>query len=205
MSRAQYPLSTVCQFSGHVLRQTTKVSSVLGWHIKCSFWRGGIIENVTMLVSTQNNRGRSSRKAFTLMELLVSICIFAMVISGILYGYVQANHFAEWSSMSYAAQSYALQGLEQVRAAKWDLSANPVWDDIPAPTNYVQTDFMDVPVSGAPYSITNYISISNAPLASGISSSVQLRVITSRCIWIFPATGKPYTNTVVTFRAPDKA
>ena len=153
----------------------------------------------------QRSKGQARRGAFTLMEMMVSIGIFAMVIGGILYGYVQANHFALWSSMSYAGQSFALQGLEQVRAAKWDLSSNPVTDQIPAPTNYIQTDVMDVPVSGAPYSVTNYISVTNAPLAAGISSSVQLRQITSRCVWIFPPTGRPFTNTVVTFRAPDKS
>ena len=69
---------------------------------------------------------RVLRAAFTLAELLISIAILAMVMAGVIYGYAQANRFAEWSSMSLAAQSYALQGLEQVRAAKWDLWANPV-------------------------------------------------------------------------------
>jgi type II secretory pathway pseudopilin PulG len=162
--------------------------------------------NMTMLVNGKSRiKGCSSHGAFTLMELLVSVGIFAMVIGGILYGYVQANRFALWTSMSYAAQSYALQGLEEVRAAKWDLSANPVWDDIPAPTNYITTDIMDVPVTGAPYSVTNYITLTNATLASGLSSSVQLRMITSQCVWVFPFNGRAYTNTVVTFRAPDKS
>ena len=132
----------------------------------------------------------------------MSIVILAMVMAGIIYGYVQANRNAEWNAMSYAAQSYALQGLEQVRAAKWDLSASPVWDDIPAPTNYIQTDIMDIPVSGAPYYVTNYITLTTVTIPS---SSAQLRQVRSDCVWVFPRTGKTFTNTVITYRAPDKA
>ena len=144
------------------------------------------------------------RAAFTLMELLISIVIMALVISGLIYGYVQANRFAEWSSMSLAAQSYALQGLEQVRAAKWDLQANPAVDEWPVPASGTtnlppQSDIMDIPVSGAPFYVTNYIKLIQ------ISTSPQLREVWSQCIWTFPRTGQLYTNTVITYRAPDKA
>ena len=76
---------------------------------------------------------RVSRAAFTLVEVLISIVLLAMVMAGVIYGYAQTNRIAEWSSMSLAAQSYALQGLEQVRSAKWDLWANPIIDVMPAP------------------------------------------------------------------------
>jgi len=147
-----------------------------------------------------------SRAAFTLVELLVSIVILAMVMSGVIYGYAQTNRFAEWSSMSLAAQSYALQGLEQVRSAKWDFWTFPPTDLLPVvPVNVVgaivnfspQPDIMDVPVSGAPFYVTNYISLKQ------ISLSPQLREVTSKCVWIFPRTGQSYTNTVITYRAPD--
>ena len=140
---------------------------------------------------------RVSRAAFTLVEVLISIVILAMVMAGLIYGYVQANRMAEWSSMSLAAQSYALQGLEQVRSAKWDLWANPAVDVIPAPTNFTQPDIMDVPMSGAPYYVTNYIKLIQ------ISTSPQVREVWSQCVWTFPFTKKIFTNTVITFRAPD--
>ncbi len=154
---------------------------------------------------------RAKRMAFTLIETVISVAIMAMVMAGLMYGYAQANRFAEWSSMSLAAQSYALQGLEQVRAAKWDLSANPVVDQI-SPVgsgtggaiqlgdsiSYQQTDIMDVPVSGAPYSVTNYITIRQ------ISLTPQYREVWSQCIWTFPRTGQVFTNTVITYRAADR-
>ena len=84
-----------------------------------------------------------------------------MVMAGVIYGYVQANRIAEWSSMSQAAQSYALQGLEQVRAAKWDLWAIPIRGSCHAGADqfHYSTDIMDVPSTGAPFYVTNYIKL----------------------------------------------
>ena len=149
-------------------------------------------------------KASAASAAFTLFEVLISIVILAMVMRGVIYGYVEANRNAEWNSMSYAAQSYALQGLEQVRAAKWDLSAIPVGsgDDISAPTNYIQIDIMDIPVSGAPIPVTNYIYLTKIVVPN---SSAELRQVRSDCVWVFPRTGKIFTNTVITYRAPDKA
>jgi type II secretory pathway pseudopilin PulG len=152
-------------------------------------------------------RPRALRAAFTLVEILISTVILATVMAGVIYGFAQSNRFAEWTCMSLAAQSYALQGLEQVRAAKWDLSATPVWDDRPAPTdgtvtNYPpQQDIMDIPVSGAPYYVTNYISLQQIAIPN---STAKLRQIRSDCVWTFPATGRIYTNTVITYRAADR-
>jgi type II secretory pathway pseudopilin PulG len=146
---------------------------------------------------------RVLRAAFTMIEVLISFAILALVMAGIVYGYAQANRFAEWSSMSLAAQSYALQGLEQLRAAKWDLQANPAVDEWPvAPgqtTNLPpQSDIMDIPVSGAPFYVTNNIKLIS------ISISPQLREVWSQCVWTFPRTGQLFTNTVITYRAPDR-
>ena len=141
--------------------------------------------------------------AFTLIEVLISFAILALVVAGVIYGYAQTNRFAEWSSMSLAAQSYALQGLEQLRAAKWDLKGSAVAiDDWPVPpggtTNLPpQSDIMDIPVSGAPFYVTNNIKLIQ------LSTSPQLREVWSQCVWTFPRTGQLYTNTVITYRAPD--
>jgi prepilin-type N-terminal cleavage/methylation domain-containing protein len=148
---------------------------------------------------------RVTRAAFTLIEVLISILILTIVMAGVVYGYAQANRFAEWSSMSLAAQSYALQGLEQVRAAKWDLRANPAVDEwsLPNIVGYTsnlppQTDIMDIPVSGAPFNVTNTIMLKQ------LSTSPELREVWSQCTWTFPRTGQIYSNTVVTYRAPDR-
>ena len=148
---------------------------------------------------------RVSGAAFTVVEMMISAAILGLVSAGIVYGYAQANRSAEWSSMSQAAQSYALQGLEQVRGAKWDLSSIPVWDDIPAPTNYTQSDIMDIPMTGAQLTschVTDYITITATTIPN--NPAVQIRQVESQCVWTFPLTGQLFTNTVITYRAADR-
>jgi len=147
-------------------------------------------------------------EAFSLIEVMIAFLIFGLVTGGILYGYVQANRMAEWSSMSLGAQSYASQGIEQAIAAKWDTEANGevVADFLPPisytqATNYYTVDTNDVPQSGAPLLLTNYMSIS---WQDNLTNGPYLRQIRSDVVWQFPLTGKIYTNTLITFRAPDQ-
>ena len=167
---------------------------------------------VVRLGQTSGYRSRAACDAFTLIEILVSFVILSLVMAGIIYGYVQANRMAEWSSMSLAAQSFASQGAEQARAAKWEAyQSNPVLgpvagstDELPPWTNYLQTNYLDVPIKGSPsatdfaFWVTNIISISN------VSADPPLRQIRSDAVWTFFATGVIYTNEVVLLRGPDQ-
>ncbi|HUA65650.1 MAG TPA: prepilin-type N-terminal cleavage/methylation domain-containing protein [Alphaproteobacteria bacterium] len=156
-------------------------------------------------------RRAASGAAFTLVEVLVSLVILALVLAGVCYGYTQANRIAVWSSMSQAAQSYALQGMEQARAALWN-AWDPNGDELPASTNaaLVQPDFMDIPMRGTPttsnyvYLQTNYVYITTVTNCTTGNFSSALRQITSIVVWRFPLTGQSFTNTVVTMRASDQ-
>jgi type II secretory pathway pseudopilin PulG len=154
--------------------------------------------------------------AFSLIEVMIAFLIFGLVTAGILYGYVQANRIAEWSSMSLGAQSYASQGIEQALAAKWDTEANgEVTADFLPPlsysvatnwvitsgNSYTQIDTNDVPQSGAPLLLTNYVTVA---WIDSLTNGPYLREIKSRVVWRFPLTGKFFTNTIVTLRAPDQ-
>jgi type II secretory pathway pseudopilin PulG len=154
---------------------------------------------------------RTGGAGFTLIEVVVSLIAFTLMVAGLCEGYVQVNRMAEWSADSLAAQSYASQGLEQVRSAQWNYEQWPyasgpgTGDEFPPTTNsaggitnVVQTDTLDVPVSGAPISITNYISIAQ------ISANPPLRQIRSDVVWTFPIDGRLCTNTAITQRAPDQ-
>jgi len=159
-----------------------------------------------MLVRCKQTGGCKRSAAFTLAEVLISVVVLALVVAGILSGYVQANRMAEWSSMSLAAQSLASQGLEQARGAQWNSQAYPAGsgDDLPSPTNYIlsgTSDYaLDVPSTGSPFYATNYVLITNVTTSSG----APLRMIRSDCVWKFPTTGRYFTNTMVTYRAPDQ-
>ena len=155
----------------------------------------------------QNKPIASRLKAgFSLAETLIAFGILGMVFAGLLYGYVQANRIAEWSSMSLAAQSYASQGTEQARAAHWSYSDSTI-DDLP-PTNYPPIlGIMDVPAKGnlldtngnPIYNLTNIVTVSKYG-----SGNPPLRLIRTDCHWTFPLTGQLFTNTVILIRAADQ-
>jgi len=139
---------------------------------------------------------------FTLVEVVVSLAIAGLTFGGVLYGYVVTSDRAEWSAYSLAAHSLAMQGVEQARAAKWDPQAWPTVDELGL-TNYSQSVVLDVPtVPGHPILATNYISISSA------SSYPPVRQLRTDCVWTLPyrkaGLSGPFTNTVITLRAPDQ-
>ncbi len=147
----------------------------------------------------------SGREAgFSLAELLIAFGVLSLVFSGLIYGYVQANRMAEWTSMSLAAESYASQGAEQARAANWSPRSYPPIDQTGI-TNFPPTwDILDVPIKGNPASndfaffVTNYISVTN------YSVNPPIRLIRSDCKWTFPLTGAVQSNTVILLRAGDQ-
>ena len=157
------------------------------------------------------------RLGFTLVECLISFFIFGMMVGGLIYGYVQINRMAEFSSMSIAAQSFASQGLEEARSVQFSYvrwpntnadQFDPFWT-VNGTTNLTpQVNTLDVPTSGAPIYVTNFVTVTsactnliaaNAPLGSS-----PLRQIRSDCVWTFPLTGQLCTNTAISLRAPDQ-
>jgi len=166
-----------------------------------------------MLYFKTKAKGRKNAPGFTLVELLVALLIFTLVSSGIIYGYVQANRLVQWSSISLAAQSYALQGAEQARAANWNPRGFPLtsnypgaFDELP-PTNEVfcGTNYvLDVPSKGFPGSsdfafyVTNYVAITN------LSSNPYVRQIRSDAVWQFYLTRQFYTNTSILLRTANQ-
>lgn len=194
------------------------------WHKRCSICCPGLqklrkLSRVMTVCKSQRTVwiGRAASKmGFTLVEVLVSLVILALVLGGVCYGYTEANRIAVWSSMSQAAQSYALQGMEQARAAlwnPWDTETNE--DELPASNGpvIVQKDFMDVPMRGTPwtstgtnyaYIQTNYIYVTTVTNSSSGLFTCYLRQIKSTVVWKFPLTGQSFTNCVVTLRASDQ-
>lgn len=125
----------------------------------------------------------------------MAIFVLAILMGGVIYGYVGSAQRAEWSAHSLAAQSLASQGVEQARAARWDPQAWPVVDELP-PTNYSTVETLDIPVSGQPQFATNFVSVEL------FSTNPPLRRLRTDCVWRFFRRGL-FTNTVITLRAPD--
>lgn len=134
---------------------------------------------------------------FTLMESIIASAIAAMMFGGIVYGYIQSGRNAEWSAYSFAAQSMAMQRLEQTRACKWDPESTPSVDELISSNFPTVVSILDVPMSGS-----NYIYATNFTTISTISTAPQLRMIKVESVWGF-INGRLYTNSIATCRAPD--
>jgi prepilin-type N-terminal cleavage/methylation domain-containing protein len=170
-----------------------------------------------VIYSSQNKEARFGVvcRAFTLVEVLMSLVLLSLVLAGVCYGYAQANRIAVWCSMSQAAQSFAVEGMEQARAAQWDTWDTNL-DEMPASATNPAVDqpgFMDIPMKGPPvtgtytnytYCQTNYVFITRITNSSQGNFSPSLRQITSYVVWRFPLTGQSWTNTIVTLRASDE-
>jgi type II secretory pathway pseudopilin PulG len=160
----------------------------------------------------QHGKGktRPASAAFTLIEVMISLVIMVTVLSGIMYGYVQANWTAEWCSMSLAAQSYASQGAEQARAADWRPRDWPVttgyetMDELSNGTVLTRVDFMDVPTKGTPNTTNFNFWVTNHIYIQDLSTNPPLRRIWSDAIWTFPMNGTLCSNTVVLLRTGDQ-
>jgi hypothetical protein len=141
---------------------------------------------------------RNARSAFTLAEVVIASAIGALTIGSVIYGYVMSARRAEWSGYSLAANSLAMQGVEMARACKWDLLAAVPVDEL-VPANFpTRTNILDIPVAG-----TNVVWATNFTTIKSVSANPPLKMIRVDCVWRFQAKG-PYTNTIVTYRAPDQ-
>jgi len=147
--------------------------------------------------ATPTSRG----SGFTLMEVVISAAIIVMTLGGVIYGYIKTTARAEWSAYSLAAQSLAMQGVEQARAAKWDPQAWPPIDEL-GTTNFIQVEQLDVPKKGPPVLATNFVSVTL------VSADPPLKELRSDCVWVLrkSSSGRigPFTNTAITLRAADQ-
>ncbi len=128
----------------------------------------------------------------------MAVGITVLVFAGGVLGYVQSAQQAEWAAYSLAANSLAQQRLEQTRAAKWDTQANPPIDNLVGTNFPSRVDVLDVPIAG-----TNIVYATNITTISNISANPPVKMVRVDCTWRFWNRGV-YTNTVVTYRAPDQ-
>ena len=132
----------------------------------------------------------------TLVEVVMSLVIVAMSMSGIMSVYTQAAVNAEWSAHSLAAQMMALSGLEQARAAKYDPLGGT--DELVATNFPVRVDKLD---TGTSLGVCTYAT--NTTTISQISTNPAIRMIKVDCTWTFPRKGM-FTNSVCTYRAANQ-
>ena len=149
------------------------------------------------LKSQLPNRNRT-RAAITLVEVLMALLILGIMITGVVSGFVQSQRAAEWSAYSLAAEWYAMQPVEQARAAKWDPYAAVPVDEV---TNLAgrTTNILDIPITGV-----NIVYATNVVTVRTVSATPPLKEIYVECTWSFPNRGV-FTNYLLTYRAPGQS
>jgi len=158
---------------------------------------------------------QNQRRGFSLAEVMVTFVIFGLVISGLMYGYVAANRMSEMSCMSLAAESFALQGMEEAKSVQWNYvrgtSTNADQDDpfwTPVSVGFTnlppQVDVLDIPTTGAPIYVTNWVTVTDINSSYYPNSNSPIRQIVCNCVWTFPLDGALVTNSAICLRAPDQ-
>lgn len=148
--------------------------------------------------TNKNNPKFRRLNSFTLAEVLTAIVITAVVCVSVIYGYIYALNNSEWSAYSLAAQSLAIQKLEQTRSCKWDTSSSPPIDELVSSNFPISIDILDIPIKG-----TNIVYATNTVIISDISLNPPLKMITVYTLWRF-RNRAIYSNTISTYRAPDQ-
>ena len=186
-------------------------SSLLGVVGQCELQQGSpsSISCMYFQLKKSANQPLNSKHlpGFTLIEVVTSIALLALVTSGLIYGYLQANWMAQWSSMSLAAQAYASQGAEQARAADWRPRDYPAatgfgtMDEWPSGRIVTNRGYMDIPGETG---TNNQFSVTNVVAVTDFSINPPVRQIRSECYWNFPKNNTRVTNTVILLRAGDQ-
>ena len=140
---------------------------------------------------------------FTLAEVLISLAIAGVVFGSMIAAYVQSSYRAEWSGYSLAAQSMAIQQLEQARAADWDINSTPVKNEI---TNVspITAAILDLPINSTnTIWATNYTTITSIPITNTVGATVYMVRVDTAWPFVWAGKRKFYTNTVADYFAPD--
>jgi type II secretory pathway pseudopilin PulG len=140
---------------------------------------------------------------FTLAEVVVSLGIAGIIFASMITAYIQSSYRSEWSGFSLAAQSMAVQQLEQARAADWDINTTPPKNEITnVPT--LTSAILDLPVNGTNVVwATNYTTITSIPITNTVGASVYMVRVDTAWPFIWGGKRRYYTNTVADYFAPD--
>lgn len=136
----------------------------------------------------------------TLAEVVVALAIVSLTVLGVVGGYTFSTVSAEKASLSLAANTRALERLEDTHGAIWNVSSWPVVDQLVATNFPNETVILDLSGQGPGVTYgTNYTTITQ------VSPAPPLRRVRVDCVWQFRSGtfSGVFTNTVETLRAPD--
>src|ERR1700744_4006873 len=107
-------------------------------------------------------RGKST-PGFTLVEVVISVAIVAVVFGGIITSYIQSGLRLQWAGYSLAAQSLVVHTVEQVKSTVWDSAQTTPVNQLyqmkllGISSNSVSCSGYSTNILDIPYSSTNFI------------------------------------------------
>jgi type II secretory pathway pseudopilin PulG len=139
-------------------------------------------------------------RAFTLAEVVISMAMAALTVSGVISCYLMAVQRSEWTAASTAAHQLAMDRMAQLRALRWEVS----WEGDATRTNELVAgsfvdpgEALDLPQTGTePLLATNYVTVTRL-------NDPPLLLLRVDCVWSLLSLG-PFTNTLVSYRASDQ-
>jgi prepilin-type N-terminal cleavage/methylation domain-containing protein len=135
--------------------------------------------------------------AFTLIEVAVALAISVLVMAGMFKGYTMASRRAQFSSYQLAANAMAMQQMESIVAATWEVSGTAKTNIFSPSLSNPQTNALCLPSSG-----TNLVYATNYATVTQLSTNPPYLMVQVSCVWNFMGLGT-FTNTVAVLRAPD--
>jgi type II secretory pathway pseudopilin PulG len=156
--------------------------------------------NCLIPASPHGHGSRVQELGMTLAEVIVALGVASLTVASLVGGYISSALATEKASLSLAANTRAMERLEDTHGAVWSVSASPVVDQL-AGTNFpAKVVILDLSGQGAGITFgTNYTTITQVSLAP------QLRRVRVDCVWRFQTrqASTLVTNTVETLRGPD--
>src|SRR5580765_7376691 len=96
-----------------------------------------------LIPASRRGGSRAQELGMTLAEVVVALAVASLTVAGLVGGYVSSTVTAEKSGLSMAANTRALERLEETHAAIWNVSTWPEVDQLVAtnfPTKVVVLD-----------------------------------------------------------------
>jgi len=158
--------------------------------------------------------------AFTLIEVVIATAIVVLVFGGIINCYIQSGQRVEWTGYSLAAQSMAMQVIEQAKSASWIptqpsplnqlMQLNLMGTNTTTTSSNMTFTGYSTGILDLPYATTNYVMATNyvtVQLITGVggNSQVQIQFVEVQTVWPFYLHKQNlfFTNTVATIMGPD--
>ena len=151
-----------------------------------------------MNIPQTTTKEKQCLRGFSIPEVFTALAVLGISVGGAISGYVVAVERSQWTACSRAANSMALQRVEQARSAKWDSLVNSPVDELVTNNFPTVIQPLELPSSG-----TNYVYATNLTTIATVSTTPPMRMVRVDCIWPMPGHGV-FTNTMIVYRTPDQ-